>query len=96
MPDLRAVGLHLAFQFSYVRREGQREGGTDGRTFVSLDQMLVPRHSLNNGRKDKGTEGQRDKGTMEQRDKGTKGQREKGTKDNGTKGQKKQRANKGT
>ena len=43
-------------------------GRTDVRTFVSLDQILVPTHSL----RDKGTKGQRDRGKKGQRDKGTK------------------------
>ena len=66
-------------------------GRTDRRSFVSLDQILVPTHSLREkgtqGQRDKGTKGQRDKGTKRQRDKGTKGQWDKGTKgqwDNGT------------
>ena len=44
-------------------------GRTEGRTFVSLDQILVPTHSI----RDKGTKGQRDKGTKGQSDKGRKG-----------------------
>ena len=42
LPDPRGAGLHLAFQFSYVLTFG----GSEGVTFVSLDQMLVPTHSL--------------------------------------------------
>ena len=63
LPDPRGAGLHLAFQFSYLR--------TDQAKFVSFDLIFLPTQSL----RDKGTEGQRDKGTkgkMGQRDKGTK------------------------
>ena len=67
-------------------------GRTDGHSFISLDQSLVPSHSLRDkgtkGQRDKGTKGQRDKGTKGQRDKETKGQRDKGTRDKGTKGPK--------
>ena len=59
MPDPRGAGLHLAFQFSYVRTDGRRDGRVEGDSFFSLDQILVPTHSLG----DKRTKGQRDKGT---------------------------------
>ena len=84
-------------------------GQADGGTFVSLDQVLVPTHSLGTkGQRDKGTKGHRDKGRQGQRDKGTKGQRDKGTtqeqrnkgttQEKGTKGQlrKKEQRNIGT
>ena len=71
LPDPSGAGQHLAFQFSYVWSDGP----TDKPAFVSLDQILVPIHSL----RDKRTKGQRDKGTKGQRDKGIKGQRDKWT-----------------
>ena len=84
MLDPRGAGLHPFFCFfnfhTFVRIVCSHH------LFVSLDQILVPTHSL----RDKGTKGQRGRGTRGQRDIGTKGQREKGKKgqrDKGTKGQ---------
>ena len=83
LPDPRGAGLHQAFQFSYFQ--------TDLPTFVSLDKILVPTHSLT----DKGTKGQRDKGTKGKGVKGAKGQRNKGIKGQKDKGKEGQR-DKGT
>ena len=62
MLDPRGAGLHLAFQFIFIRSFVHLHG----RFIVSLDQMLVPTQSL-------GTKEKREKGTKGQRDKGTKG-----------------------
>ena len=51
LPDPRGAGLHQAFQFSYVRSFVRSERASEQPTFVSLDQILVPTHSL----RDKGT-----------------------------------------
>ena len=69
------AGLHLAFQLSYVW-----SFVCSFALFVSLDQILVPTHSLwDKGQMDKGTKGQWYKGTKGQRDKRTKRQTDKGT-----------------
>ena len=67
--------------FFFLSKRGRPTPGfsiflrTDWQTFVSLDLVLVPTHSL----REKGTKGQRDKGTKKQRDKRTKGQTDKRT-----------------
>ena len=47
----------------FIRSDGPTDRRTDRDLFVSLDQILVPKHSL----RDIGTKGQRDKGTKGQR-----------------------------
>ena len=91
LPDPRGAGLHLAIQFSYVRTEQASNRATKQPSkrvsFVSRDQILVPKHSLRDKgtkvqHRNIGTKGQhRNKGTtQEQRKTGTKEQRNNGTK----------------
>ena len=91
LPDPRGAGLHLGFQFSYVRSLVCLFVCS----FVRLLRSKCGPYTFIKGQRDKGTKGQRDKWTKGQMDKGTKGQRGKGTKGQTDKPTNRQR-NKGT